>query len=74
MFKTKNGRDVIDGRGIEPDVKIEPEEYSRLTAMLFRSNIIFHYATKFHVENERIQMLKIFIYLKNNMLNLKNMY
>jgi len=60
VFKTKNGRDVIDGRGIEPDVKIEPEEYSRLTAMLFRSNIIFHYATKFHVENERISDAKDF--------------
>ena len=60
VFKTKNGIDVIDGRGIEPDVKVSPEEYSRLTAMLFRSNIIFHYATKFNLENKNISDAKDF--------------
>src|SRR5690606_13174831 len=26
-FKTRNGREVIDGRGIEPDIKIEEREF-----------------------------------------------
>jgi len=45
VFKTKNGRDVIDGRGIEPDLKIELKEFSRLTATIYSNNLIFNYAT-----------------------------
>ena len=44
-FKTSTGREVIDGRGIEPDVKITEKEFSRLTAMLVNKNLIFNYAT-----------------------------
>lgn len=47
VFKTVNGRDVIDGRGIEPDIAIEVREYSRLTAMLIVHNLIFNYATDY---------------------------
>ena len=46
-FQTKNGRKVIDGRGIEPDVKVESPDLSRLTAVLITSNSIFNYATDF---------------------------
>ncbi len=53
-FQTKNGRTVIDGRGIEPDIKIENKKYSRLTTMLFRSNLIFNYATEFYLNNKTI--------------------
>jgi carboxyl-terminal processing protease len=47
VFKTANGRDVIDGRGIEPDKTVEEKEYSRLTAMLVINNLIFNYATDY---------------------------
>jgi carboxyl-terminal processing protease len=50
-FKTKNGRSVIDGRGIEPDVKIKDKDFSRLTAMVVSKNFIFNYATEFAVKN-----------------------
>ncbi len=53
-FKTRNGREVIDGRGVEPDVEIRKIEYSRLTEMLVINNIIFDFATKFRLENESI--------------------
>ncbi len=46
-FKTVNGREVIDGRGIEPDVKIKEREFSRLTAMIVGKNFIFNYATQY---------------------------
>jgi carboxyl-terminal processing protease len=46
-FKTSNGREVIDGRGIEPDIKIKEKEFSRLTAMLVNKNLIFNYATNY---------------------------
>lgn len=47
VFKTVNGRDVIDGRGIEPDVAVELPEFSRLTATIYGNNLIFNYATKY---------------------------
>lgn len=53
-FKTRNGREVIDGRGIEPDVKVDRGVYSRLTSTLVINNIIFDFATKFRAENESI--------------------
>lgn len=46
-FKTANGRNVIDGRGIEPDIKVEVPNLSRLTATLITNNILFHYATQY---------------------------
>lgn len=46
-FQTANGRTVIDGRGIEPDVDVEKKDYSRLLAQLMVSNVIFNYATEY---------------------------
>jgi carboxyl-terminal processing protease len=48
VFKTANGRDVIDGRGIEPDVIVELENLSRLTATIYANNLIFNFATRYH--------------------------
>jgi carboxyl-terminal processing protease len=53
-FQTKNGRKVIDGRGIEPDLKIEPDDLSRLSAMLLTKNLIFNYSTEFAAKNASI--------------------
>ena len=54
VFKTKNGRDVIDGRGIEPDIDITKEEYSRLTSTIFANNLVFNYATKYYASHPTI--------------------
>ncbi|NBU82500.1 MAG: peptidase S41, partial [Flavobacteriaceae bacterium] len=53
-FKTKNGRNVIDGRGIEPDVTVKNKDFSRLTAMVVSKNFIFDYATDFAAKNPTI--------------------
>lgn len=47
VFKTVNGREVIDARGIEPEITIKDKEYSRLTAMLVGNNLVFNYATDY---------------------------
>jgi carboxyl-terminal processing protease len=57
-FKTKNGRDVIDGRGVEPDVKIEAEYYSNLTAAIMTNDVVFNYATKYRVKTPSIKPAK----------------
>jgi carboxyl-terminal processing protease len=60
-FKTKNGREVIDGRGIDPDVAIENDKMGRLTGTLLINNIIFNYATKYAHENKEIESAEDFI-------------
>jgi len=59
-FKTANGRDVIDGRGIEPDINVEKEDYSRLLAQLMISNVIFNYATEYHKSHPSIGEARTF--------------
>ena len=54
IFKTKNGRDVIDGRGVEPDETVEQRELSRLTITLLRNNFMFDYATEFYYSHSTI--------------------
>ena len=54
IFKTVNGRDVIDGRGIEPDIKVEEKDLSRLTATIYANNLLFNFATKYHSEHTTI--------------------
>jgi len=53
-FKTQNGRDVIDGRGIDPDLAIEKEDLSQFSALLFNKNILFNYATQYHANTKEI--------------------
>jgi carboxyl-terminal processing protease len=59
-FTTKNGREVIDGRGIEPDVEVDQKEYSRLTATLFVKNMFFNFATDFYYRNPSISDAQTF--------------
>ncbi|TNF48656.1 MAG: S41 family peptidase [Bacteroidetes bacterium] len=54
IFKTVNGREVIDGRGIEPDIKIDKDELSRLTATVYAKNFMFDYATQYASTHEKI--------------------
>jgi carboxyl-terminal processing protease len=54
VFKTVNGRDVIDGRGIEPDIQVDQKELSRLTATIYSKNLLFNYATEYVSKHESI--------------------
>lgn len=54
IFKTKNGRSVIDGRGIDPDINVELKEMSRLTATIYRNNLLFDFATKYYYAHAAI--------------------
>lgn len=44
-FKTFNGRVVYDGGGIDPDVKLQPDEAHAITQKLFQDGFIYDYAT-----------------------------
>lgn len=56
IFKTPNGREVIDGRGVEPDVEIDVKAFSRLTATLFRENLVFDYTTQYFFKHREDEM------------------
>ena len=53
-FKTMGGRTVYEGHGIMPDVKVDRETYSTVTAYLYGKNFIFDYANKFFSEHKSI--------------------
>lgn len=53
-FKTKNGRDVIDGRGIVPDVELNKKEYSELTKSIVLNDIIFEYVNQYVMKIDSI--------------------
>lgn len=46
-YKTKNGRDVIDGRGILPDVEVANKKYSELTKTLVLNDVLFEYVNQY---------------------------
>jgi len=46
-FKTKNGRDVIDGRGIVPDVQLIKKAYSELTSEIIINDLIFEFVNQY---------------------------
>jgi len=53
-FKTRNGREVKDGGGIIPDVKVKQDVISDITISIIRERLIFDYATDFRLENDSI--------------------
>lgn len=53
-FKTSMGRTVYDGGGIDPDIKLQPDEAHPLTQKLFQDGFIFDYATLYRFNHPTI--------------------
>lgn len=53
-FKTANGRTVLDGGGVTPDVKIETSIETEATEKLLSSKAIFNFATAYFYNNSQI--------------------
>lgn len=53
-FKTKNGRTVKDGGGVNPDFVLEPQPYSNIAISLLTKNLIFDFATLYHSKHDKI--------------------
>lgn len=54
VFKTAGGREVRDGGGITPDIKIEYPEVNRMTYNVVRDNWAFDFATKYAAEHDSV--------------------
>lgn len=53
-FKTRSGRTVYDGGGVDPEVKMELPKYHTITSELVRQNLIFDFATEFATQHAEI--------------------
>ena len=53
-FKTRNGRTVYDGGGIDPDVHVNPGTLSPITVNLYMRFYIFDYATQFAMKHDSV--------------------
>jgi carboxyl-terminal processing protease len=53
-FKTKNGRTVYDGGGIDPDIHVDAGTLSPITVNLYMRFFIFDYATQFAMDHDSI--------------------
>lgn len=59
-FKTRNGRTVYDGGGIDPDVATDPEKLANITISLVTKSLMFDYANEYRAKHEKISSAKSF--------------
>lgn len=60
QFKTRNGRIVLDGGGIKPDVLLPHDTAMGALKALLDQNLIFDYATQFAQKRPSIDSIEIF--------------
>ncbi len=59
-FKTKNGRTVYDGGGVDPDFITETEKLTPIAFSLVEKGLIFDYATNYRMKHDQIAPAKTF--------------
>ncbi|MFZ4464247.1 MAG: S41 family peptidase [Bacteroidales bacterium] len=59
-FKTRAGRIVHDGGGIEPDIALKPIEFSAVSANLYTGNYVFRFANQYAREHKSIESPQAF--------------
>ncbi|MEO6884157.1 MAG: S41 family peptidase [Bacteroidia bacterium] len=53
-FRTKDGRIVYDGGGIDPDVKFQQDQISNIELSLINKSLIFDFATQYRTQHPTI--------------------
>jgi len=53
-WRTKHGRVVYDGGGIDPDIKMDPHKYTSVAINLQTKYLIFNYATQYAMKHSTI--------------------
>lgn len=62
-FKTLNSkRPVFDGKGVAPDVIVDKQLLSNISASLITKNLFFEYATNYRIKNETIKPVTEFTF------------
>ena len=60
QFKTRNGRTVLDGGGVKPDVLLPHDTAAGVVKALLQQHIIFDYATQFTLKHASIDSVELF--------------
>lgn len=55
-FKTKKGRIVYDGGGIQPDIELPSAKFSPITTSLLKANALFNFATHYYYKNPQVDV------------------
>ncbi len=58
VFKTRNGRTVLDGGGVAPDIKMEQANNIPVVKALMEQDIIFRYVTEYCKGKEKMAEIK----------------
>ncbi len=53
-FKTRNGRKVLDGGGVKPDVILKDGKLSNVLRGLNKEHLVFKYATNYYLKNSEV--------------------
>ncbi|GJM28521.1 MAG: peptidase S41 [Cyclobacteriaceae bacterium] len=53
-FKTKNGRTVYDGGGVDPDIQVDLEYLAPIAVSLVGNGLIFDYATEYYYSHPTV--------------------
>lgn len=59
-FKTRNGRPVLDGGGVTPDVLLPVDTATGVVRALLDQNIIFDYVTQWALKHPSIDSIEVF--------------
>jgi carboxyl-terminal processing protease len=59
-FKTKNGRKVFDGGGVDPEIIVTHHTNSKLAESLISKQLIFDFATTYRIKHPKIVSAKEF--------------
>ncbi|HEY3372016.1 MAG TPA: S41 family peptidase [Prolixibacteraceae bacterium] len=59
-YTTRKGRIVFDGGGVAPDVAVEDQTLSNLSANLITQSIVFDYATYFNSKTDKVAVPEAF--------------
>ena len=59
-FNTRNGRKVLDGGGVKPDLALESPSDVSIIKSLLKENAIFDFATQFAIKNKEIGTVQEF--------------
>ena len=59
-FKTTNGRTVLDGGGVSPDIKLDEPKKSEFVQAMIKEKMIFKYATSYVSTHETIDSADVY--------------
>jgi carboxyl-terminal processing protease len=60
QFKTRNGRTVLDGGGVKPDIVLPQDTATGIVKALLEQDVIFDYVTQWAKNRESIDSIEIF--------------